>query len=252
MKRIILWILGGVLVLGVVTLIALTFFLGNIVKAGVNRFGPQLTQTKVELANATISPFSGGGTLRGLKVANPSGWTNELAFSLEQIHLQVAPLSLLGDHIIIHELVVEGPQFDYERRLLESNIGQLLANIEKFSGSTPAAKSGKPVKFEVKKFRLTKAKVSVGVGGVAAATVPMPDLALDDLGTKEGGITPDQLVGVVMRVVSERVVAAGMEAAVKAGASGEAYVKEAAKPAIDAAKKAVGDFQNIFGGNRKE
>ena len=56
------------IVLGLVAVvyIGLTFFLGSIVKAGVNRFGPQLTQTKVVLSGAHISPLTGSGNLSGL------------------------------------------------------------------------------------------------------------------------------------------------------------------------------------------
>lgn len=251
MKRIILWIFGAGLVLGAVALVALTFFLGNVVKAGVNTFGPKLTQTKVELAGASISPLTGSGTLTGLTVANPSGWKNEQAFSLGQIHLRVAPFSILGDHIVIHELLIDAPVFDYETKVVESNISQILSNIESFTGNTPSAKNGKPVKFEVKKFRLTNGKVSFGVGGIAAVTLPMPELALDDLGTKQGGITPDQLAGAVMKNVAGSVIAVGKEAALKAGAAVGGVVKDAAKGATDAAKKAVDGIKDIFGGSKK-
>lgn len=254
MKKFLLWSLGGLLALGVVAGVVTMFCLGDIVKAGVNSFGPKLTQTKVELKGARISPFSGSGTLTGLTVANPPGWKNEQAFSLGKVHLSVAPFSVLGDHIVINELLIDGPVFDYETKFTDSNIAQLLANIEKFAGSgaaTPAAKNGKPVKFEVKKFRLTGAKVAIGIVGVNTPPVPMPDISLDDLGTKEGGITPDQLVVAVMKNVSGSVIKVGAAAVLNAGAAVVDTAKGAVKGATDAAKGAVDGVKGLFGGGKK-
>ncbi len=256
MKKILLWSLGIVLVLGLAGLVLIATSLGSIVKAGVNSFGPKLTLTDVNLAGASISPFTGSGTLTGLTVANPPGWKNPQAFSLGKIHLSVAPFSLTGDHIIINELLIDAPEFDYESRLTDSNIAQILANIQKFGGTsagagTPTATNGKPVKFEVKKFRLTNAKVSVGLAGVVIPPLPMPDIAMDDLGTKEGGISPDQLVGAVMKNVSAGVIIVGKDAVMNAGTAVIGGVKDATKGATDAAKNAVGGIKDLFGGGKK-
>jgi len=49
---------GNLLTLGIVTVVVLMFFLGNIVKAGVNSFGPKITGTNVVLSGATVSPLT--------------------------------------------------------------------------------------------------------------------------------------------------------------------------------------------------
>ncbi|MEI6860677.1 MAG: hypothetical protein WCL04_00310 [Verrucomicrobiota bacterium] len=254
MKKILLWSLGGILVLGLVAVIVLASSLGSIVKTAVNSFGPKLTGTKVELAGASISPLSGSGTLTGLTVGNPSGWSKEHAFALGKVHLSVAPFSLMGDHIVIDELLIDAPEFDYETKLTDSNIAQLQANIEKIVGAgtaVPAGKSGQPVKFEVKKFRLTNAKVSVGVAGAPAITVPMPDISFDNLGSDKGGITPDQLVGVIMKQVSTGVIVAGKDAVLKAGTAVIGGAKDTIKATTDAAKNAMGGIKDLIGGGKK-
>ncbi len=257
MKKILLWSLVGVLVLGLVAVVVISSSLGGIVTAGVNSFGPKLTQTDVKLAGASISPLSGSGTLTGLYVGNPSGWKNDKAFFLKSIHVSVVPSSIMGDHIIINELIIDDPEFDYETKLPDvttNNVSQLLANIEQFAGSgskTPAAKGGQPVKIEVKKFRLTNAKVSVGVGGMKPVTVPMPDISMDNLGSDQGGITPDQLVGAVMKKVTAGIITAGKDVVVKAGTAVVDGAKDAVKGAADAAKNAVGGIKDLFGGSKK-
>ena len=242
-----LLIFGGIIVgLGLVGVLVLTFFLGNIVTAGVNNFAPKLTQTKVTLASATIWPVSGRGTLRGLVVGNPKGWSDANLCSLGKIHLDVQPFSILGDHIVINEITIEAPEFNYETKLVASNVADLLKNIEHFTGSKDAAsattKSGKPIKFEVKKFRLQNGWVRLGVGP-AAMKLPMPPIALDNLGTAEGGITPDQLVFAVIRSVTTGIVSATTGAALKIGGT-------AGAAAAEGAKKTVEGIKGLFGGKK--
>ncbi|MDI1320854.1 MAG: hypothetical protein PSW75_11785 [bacterium] len=219
------------------------YFLGSVVKAGVNSFGPKLTQTKVELAGASISPLTGSGTLTGLTVANPKGWSEGNAFALGKVHVDVQPFSIFGDHVVVNEITIDGPEFLYETRFVSSNIKDLLKNIENFTGSgekTAATKSGQPIKFVVKKFRLTNGKATLGLGG-AALPVPLPPISLDDLGGAQGGITADELAGVLMKSVLNSIVTGTADALAKdGGASAIEKTKEAAKKAADSIKKLFG------------
>jgi hypothetical protein len=236
-----LLIAGGVLAaLALVAFFVLQFFLGSIVKTAVNNFAPKITGTKVTLDSASISPFSGAGTLTGFFVGNPAGWSSEKAFYLGKIHVDVAPFSILGDHIVINEIIIDQPEFVYETKIVASNIGDLLKNIEKVTGANdqaaqPTAKSGQPVKFEVKKFTLRNGKVTLGVGP-AALTMPMLPIEMTDLGTKEGGITPDQLAFAVMRTVTANIVSASTKAIGQAGATAGAAAGNAVMKAGEAVK----------------
>ncbi|MBI3885238.1 MAG: hypothetical protein HY302_05855 [Opitutae bacterium] len=246
MNKKLLTVGGGLAVVLVVGYVGMTFFLGSIVRAGVNSFGPKLTRTKVELASATISPFTGSGTLKGLFVGNPAGWSSDKAFYLGHIHVEVEPRSIFGDHIVIDEIIIDRPEFVYETKIFSSNIRELLKNIEEFTGGgSPAArtKSGQPIKFVVKKFRMTRASATLGVGP-AAIPIPLPPLAMDGLGVAEGGITPDQLVGAVMKKVLGSIVSGTAQAALQAGGTMGAAAREGA---TDAAKKAGEGLKKLFG-----
>lgn len=238
-----LGILAGIVL---VVYVGLTFFLGSIVKAGVNSFGPKLTQTKVALAGANISPLTGSGTLSGLAVANPKGWSDANAFYLGKIHVDIEPFSVFGDHIVINEIIIDQPEFLYETKVIASNIKDLLKNIEEFTGQggeEPKTKSGQPIKFVVKKFRLTNGTARLGLGA-GAIPLPLPPISLDDIGVKEGGITPDQLADVIMRSVLSDIVSATTQAVGKVGSTTGAAAAEAAK---DAAKKTGEGIKRLFG-----
>jgi hypothetical protein len=247
MKKLII-IGGGLAVVALVAFVALQFFLGSVVTAGVNNFAPKLTQTKVVLNSATISPLTGSGTLSGLVVGNPKGWSDANLCSLGKVHIDVAPFSILGDHILVNEIIIEAPEFNYETKIIASNVADLLKNIEAAMGGgknaapTATTKTGQPIKIAVKKFRLAKGKVRLGLAGTAM-TLPMPDIELNDLGTAEGGITPDQLVFAVMKSVTTSIVSATTQAAGQIGGTTGAA-------AAEGAKKAVEGIKGLFGGKK--
>jgi hypothetical protein len=230
-----------ILAVAVVAYVGLMFFLGSVVKAGVNSFGPKLTKTKVELGSAILSPLTGSGTLSDLVVGNPAGWSDNNAFALAKVHVKVKPFSILGDHIEVDEIIIDGPEFLYETKFVSSNIKDLLKNIDEFAGgdkkqATPETKSGKPIKFVVHKFRLTNGKARLGVGA-AALPIPLPPISMDELGVKEGGITPDQLAGTVMKNVLGGIVSGTAEALSKVGSTAGATAAEKAKEAGESIKK---------------
>jgi hypothetical protein len=237
-----------VVVLLLALYLSMQFFLGGIVKSAVNKFGPSLTQTKVVLDGANISPLSGAGTLSGLSVGNPPGWSPVDAFRLGKAHISMEPFSLMKETIIVNELVVEQPEFLYETKIVSSNIGDLLKNIEQSMGSgkadQPKTKDGKPIKLVVKKLVLKDGRVTLGVGG-QAITIPLPAIDMTDVGVKEGGVSPAQLAVAVMRHVTPQIVAASMQALSKTGGTTGAAAVEGAKQVGEAIK-------GLFGGDKKK
>lgn len=244
-----LLIIGGVIVgLGLIGIFVMAFFLGSIVTAGVNNFAPKITQTKVTLASASISPLTGSGSLNGLVVGNPAGWSDADLCSLGKVHVDVQPFSILGDHIIINEIVIEAPEFNYETKIVASNVGDLMKRLTELTDGNHAPvvtnKAGTPLKFEVKKFRLQNGWVRLGVGP-AALKLPMPPVSLDDIGTAEGGVTASQMVFAVMRSVTPNVISATTQAAGK-------LVPTAGAAAAEGAKQAVEGIKGLFGGAKKK
>ncbi|HUJ44755.1 MAG TPA: hypothetical protein VLW52_14240 [Opitutaceae bacterium] len=242
-------LLGGVALLVVAALVVLTFFLGSIVKAGVNRYGPGFTKTKVELADARIFPLTGNGSIRGLVIGNPPGWRSDRAIYLGEARLSIAPLSLLRDHVVINEILIDQPEFVYETKIFSSNLQDLLKNMRAAAGPAPeataiaTARPSPPRRYEVKRIRLQNGKVRIALGS-SSTSVPLPTLTLTDLGTKEGGLTARQLAEAVTRSVLEQVLAT-------AAANGSKPAGSAAADAtVDALKKAAEAVKGLFGGKK--
>ena len=114
------------------------------------------------------------------------------------------------------------------------------ATGNKSTGSAPTASGpDRPVRFEVRHLRLIRGKVTVGVGNTAL-TLPMPELEMRDLGTREGGINAAQLATAVLTDVTRNIVSATLQAAGKIGATGGAGAVEDLKKAGDSLKKLIG------------
>lgn len=225
--------LGIVLGLVVVAGLVASFFLGSIVKAGVNKVAPRITGTTVTLDSASISPWSGSGSLSGLFVGNPPGWTAPKLAYLGKVSLDVKPMSLLGDTIAINEVILEQPEFIYETKIVSSNVSDLLKQIEKNLGTdstTPTAetKSGSAKKIAIKRLLIRNAKVTVGVGS-SAVTVPMENLELTDLGTPENGLTSTQLIFAVSKQIVGNMAVAAAGALKTIGSSTGALSAEGVK-----------------------
>ncbi len=222
--KIFLSIVAFLLALGLAAILVVAFKLGTIVKKGVNHAGPKITQTSVVLEDADISLFSGKGTLKGLTVGNPAGWTTPHAFYLGEVSIDLEPRSVTKDTVVINSILIDAPEITYETRITTSNLQDLLKNIQNAGGSntgtapsseeTPA--ETKPVKLIVKTFRLQNAKVVVAGAGTSVP-VELPTLALNDLGTREGGLTPEQLASAVLKEITAQVAQVGAKKAIEKG-----------------------------------
>jgi hypothetical protein len=247
MKKRPLLIAGIAFGLLVVGYIVATYFVGSIVTTGVNRFASDITMTPVHLDGARLSPLSGGGTLRGLFVGNPAGWSGDKAFYIGKIRVKVAPGSIFSDCIVLTDVTIDDPEFVYETKVISSNIGDLLKNIQGSNASQgqkaqPVDGHGKPLKFIVKHFSLTNGHVTLGIGPTAL-TLPMPPVTLDDVGTQEGGVSSAELALALMRSVTEGIVKSTTQAAGKIGSTMGAAAGDTAKSAGDAIK-------DLFGGKK--
>jgi len=229
----------GVVIVLLAGYFILAYALGSAVKAGVNNFGPKLTQTKVELVDADLSPFTGKGSLNSLTVGNPAGWSDGRAFYLGKVKIDVEPGSVFKNPIVINEIAIDQAEFTYETRILSSNIKDLLKNIENYTGARggqePVAKDGMPRRFIVKKVRLTNAKATVIVGTNTIA-LTLPPVGLDEIGSTVGGVTAGELGGAILREVLGKVIVAAADS-VKSGELSVDKLKGAAKDAGDALKK---------------
>ena len=260
MKKLIVRILIALVVVVVLAVLAVGMFLDRAIKSGVETFGPKLTKVDIKLQSVRLSLLSGSGSIKGLVVGNPEGYRTPSAINIGVASLSLKPRSLLSDKIVVKSINVQAPEITFETDLRHNNLSKILANVQEATGGgtkepgkpqEPSQPEGaKPAKkLQVDDFVISggKIRVSVTALGGKTATVPLPDIHLEDLGTGPEGITPVELAKQVMEAIVSGASQAAEGAVVDLG-KGALYIgKEAGNTASSNAVQSVTkSLGNIF------
>ena len=248
-KKIFLGIALGFILVIVLVLVAVSFFLGNLVKAGVETAGPKITQTPLTVDAVNISVLTGSAGVKGFVLGNPEGYKSPNAISVGQAAVRLAPMSVFSDKVVVKSIEVRAPEITFEGNPLgANNLKKIMDNVSAFSGGSaapdtnapsPQPKAGK--KLEVDKFVVTGAKVHFN-----GATLTLPDIQLTDLGTGPDGITPASLIKEVMGQITTDTLKAVAGSAADLGKDLGNKATEAGKNAADQAGKIGKDIGGLF------
>jgi uncharacterized protein involved in outer membrane biogenesis len=226
MKKLLKIVIIAIILLLVVAALAVHFFLDGAVKKSVERIGPQITKTPVKLDSVNIILLSGSGSIKGLVVSNPEGFSSPSAIALGKASLSLKPTSILSKKVIVRSIALERPEITFEQKLDGNNLLTLRKNTMEGSAEEKAEEeSGTTKKLQVDDFLIKNGKVHVhaklpGLGD-RSATVPLPEIHLTNLGTNESGITPAELTKIILDTLLNE------------------SIKEAEKAIADLAKGAV-------------
>ncbi|GAA6152923.1 AsmA family protein [Pseudoteredinibacter isoporae] len=251
-------ILIGLIVLVVIAVVVIgMLFLNNINQLTVDTVqdqGSQLLKTEVKLQAANIELTKGKGSLQNLTVANPSGFSQANALEMGAVTLQIDPESLLGDVKVIKEISVDGARLLAEQKnLKDTNLQALLDNIQQSAGpteDTAPAEPGPEVRLMVEKFRFTNGQLNLKSAQFGERTINLPTIALDNIGDKTTGLTPEQLGQAVVAPLLEQVKAAvTKELTELAKDKAEEKLKEKLKEKLSdkIGGEAVDKLKSIFG-----
>ncbi len=249
--------------------------LGSIIVAAVERYGSEVTQTQVSLANAEVDITTGEGALSGLKVGNPSGFQTDSAIALGEISVKLDTNSVTEQTIVVKEIAVTQPEVTYEVGEAGSNIDAIRRNVEAFAaaqggkGGTsggseqPASEDGGAErKLVIDDLYIRGGTVNVSASFLQGQTLSavLPEIHLTDIGKGTGGATPQQVVELIVAALGDQTgkVISGMNLdALRQGATGllkqgtgaaTEAVGGAAGEALDSgAKEAEGTIKKLLG-----
>lgn len=227
MKRI---LIVGVVVLVAAIAVAAWFLLANLnslVASAIEQEGSRIVGTSVRVGSVSIDVRGGSGTIRGLRVANPAGFSGGDAFTLGEITLALDTGSLTSSPVVVERIRVAEPVANYEVDSVgRSNFGTLKSNVEKYSsGGAPAAdgpSEGEPLKLVIRDFAFEKGAVRADFSAVDPKQAPiqaeLPTVRRKNLGAPSGA-TPDRIgkellgafTGAVVRTVGANQAASQLE-----------------------------------------
>jgi hypothetical protein len=245
------------LVLLAVAAVAAIYFFGSSVlnkgiKTGVEKYGPEVTQTPVRLDDVSLSILSGNGTLSGLYVGNPDGYKSENIFALGQIEVDVDTSSIFSDKIIINKIIIQKPEISYEKTLMSSNIKALMKNIDAFTGSADEnapgaaeaapAEGGSSKQVVIKQLVIEDGTIFVGLMG-AGTTVPLPRIEMNNIGEGGNKKSMAEIIDLILTEVLKSIGPAIANAGDLVGEGGKAALEQGE----GALEKASDSIKGLFG-----
>ena len=260
MRKVIVRLLIALVVVVILAVLAVRLFLDRAIKSGVETFGPKLTKVDIKLQSVNLSLLSGSGTIKGLVVGNPEGYKTPSAMNIGVASLSLKPGSLLSDKVLVKSIIVRGPEITFETDLRHNNLSKILENVQQATGGgakEPATPQGpgqpdgaKPArKLQVDDFVISGGKIHVSatVLGGQSATVPLPDIHLQNLGTGPEGITSAELARKIMAEIEKGASQAAAGAVTDLGTGAVSLARDAADAgASNAVEKATKSLGNLF------
>lgn len=210
-------ILGFVLIVIVAIGGGVYYVLDNIdglVKAAIEKYGSEATQTAVRVDSVKINLVDGAGGIFGLTIANPKSFTMPNAFSLGEVRIGIDLESLQEEPYVIDEITVLAPQVFVEiNEDNKTNLNELKNNLmagmpAKSSTKTEAA----PVESTSKEPRLIIRRITFADGNIQARMaalnnkeyqLKLPSINMTNLGGSKGA-TPSELASEILSRLTDR------------------------------------------------
>jgi hypothetical protein len=185
--------------------------LDRIVAAAIETYGSKVTQTDVTVSSVAIKLKSGEGSIKGLKVGNPSGFSSPEAFTLGDITVDLDTSTITKDVIVIDRLQITGPHVTYEiNKSGQANINVINKNVKQLQGeSAPAAapeeeKGESAVKLMIRKLVIEGGQIEVYIPvKPEPLTVKLPKIDVANLGS--GGAPPREIASDILSVILKNV-----------------------------------------------
>lgn len=194
MKRL-KWALIGLVALLVLLVVGVWLWGDAAARKGVELGGTAALGVPTKLDAVSIGWLSGSVAIRGMKIANPEGYQTDRLMALGGGKVACSIPSLLGDEVVVREIIIEEPELTIELKPglpPRSNLGDLLSSLKSKEEPAPAKKeeakpeAGEGKKFRVDLIRVTKTKVRFHLLLGKTADLVLPDIELKEVRNSDG------------------------------------------------------------------
>ncbi len=191
--------------------------LDRLVASAIRTYAPEIVGVPVKLGGVKIEPARGRAALRGLVVGNPTGFKTPHALELGAVSLALDVESLTQDVVVIQEITVEQPIVTYEYAAGGSNLDVIQRQVEGFVATHAKGKSGSggtSIKLIIGHvtIRGAQANVSASLLQGKAVTVTLPDVHINNIGKKAGGVSPAEAAREIVAAITQATKAAVLPA----------------------------------------
>ena len=261
--KIFAWLLAIVFLFLAGVVVTLFFAGGNLIKSGVNKFGPQLLGVPVTLQVAELHPIRGTAELKGLHVGNPEGFNAPSLFDVADISIALDTATLFSGTIHIRRIFIEKPRITYEKGNGKSNVGVVSDKLgggkkerppddgtaapppppEKPAAPKPPEPAKKPEqKVIIDELTINDPQLNATITALGGnyISVPLGQIEVKDVGKAQGGVTVSEAVKIIVKAV-----VGDIDHAIGGLRQTASELKKSAAPLLDA-------FKGLFGGGKKD
>ncbi|MBL4790400.1 MAG: hypothetical protein JKY60_15625 [Kordiimonadaceae bacterium] len=240
-------ILIGLTILVSTGLVLMYTQLGPIIKSGIESQGPEILKVPVTVESVSLAPFAGHAKISKFVIGQPEGFGEGALTSFGSFSIDLEVASLLGDHIVINELIVEEPLLDVRFKGKQTNFKALQQNLD-LPASSKSTSSQSQTTLTIKKLIVRSPRLLAKSEGFIKfdKDIILADFTLANLGTDEKGLAPREIARHIMNAVQPQIA----KALVTAGASDK--VKEFAKKAKSKLEKRVGGLLGKLANKKKK
>ena len=250
-------LLIGLVVLVVIIVGAAYFLLGNldnIVKAAIEKYGSEVTQTSVGVGGVRIGLTDGLGSVSNLRISNPKGFSSSHLFQMDNIGVQIDLERFSKDVIVVNQIMLDGPSVTYELGKEGSNVDVIKKNVDAYTsnGTDGGGDSGGP-KLIIENLIIKNGDIQVTSNMVKGKTLstPLPAIHLRDIGKDTGGATPAEVAKKVIAVLTKQIGAAASNLDLRSLMDEEMLKELGAEKLKDIDSEALDKLKDIGGAGDK-
>lgn len=211
MKKALGYVVVAILVVAVAGWYFVTHRLDGMIKDSIEQSASTAFGTEVTVGSLKTDIKNGSLTISGISVANPPGYKNDIAFSLNGIEAAVD-----YDTLEIKRVIVDKPEIVIEEKGGESNFSEILAGMEQQPSEPAATAEGaeEPV-IVIHHFRMNESRAAFESESLNRYT----DLEVDAIELRNVKGTPSEVGTVIAKEVIDEVVSEAAKELMKAKAS---------------------------------
>ena len=194
-------VFGGLFALLLLVVIGLVVFvftnLNQIVKQSVETVGPEVTETHVGLRDVDIELLDGKGELNHFVIGNPQGFSSEHLIKWDTIRVQIDPMSVKEDVVVIKDITIEGVNIIAEQKGTRTNLQALLDTLQGHSGGSAVSPDegggqggGSDVRLALEHLHFADNSIDFVTENFGSYTLDLPAFELNNIGDKNTGLTP--------------------------------------------------------------
>lgn len=122
--------LVAIIVIFAIGALVLSFSLDGIVKSNLESTTSEMLDTPVEVDDVNISILDGSGTIDGITIHNPEGFSNNPAVRLQQINIKIDLSTFLSDTIVVNSIEITQPNLFFEQKMEGNNFNALTGKLD--------------------------------------------------------------------------------------------------------------------------